>query len=212
MLKAVIFDLDGLLVDSTPLHQAANQKFIEGLGRIYLKPTSGREGMRIIDIVRDYKEIFDLPGSVESLYQKRQLIFLEIAWKKLKLFPGAEALIRRLLQRDLKLALSTSGDSAYVELFFNKFRKFKLCFSAVVTGDDVRRGKPYPDIYIKTLEKLKIKPHEAIVLEDSVNGIAASKAAGIQVICIPNRHYPDADYSLADKVFPTLVTVTDAIG
>lgn len=211
MLKAVIFDLDGLLVDSTPLQQEAMRQFVESFGKIYLWPKSGREGMRIIDIIRDLKDIFELPGSVDDLYKKRQKIYFALAKKELELFPAVLPLLMKLKQRKLRLALATSGDRDYIKLVFSKFPQLENYFSVVVTGEDVLRGKPYPDVYKKTLEKLYILPQEAVVLEDSVNGIIAAKTAGIQVICVPNRHYLDADYSQADEIFPDLAQVFEKI-
>lgn len=204
MLKAVIFDLDGLLVDSTPLQLEANRLFIESFGKLYLSPKSGREGMRIIDIIRDYKDIYDLPGTLEDLYKKRQLIYFKLVKSQLLLFPGVEELFTKITNKKIRMALATSGDSYYVKLVFQKFPFVKKAMEIVVTGDDVERGKPYPDIYIETLKQLNIKSTEAVVVEDSVNGVLAAKAAKIQVIAIPNRNYPDADYSLADRIFESL--------
>jgi len=210
MLKAVIFDLDGLLVDSTPIQREANQIFLSKFDKAHLS-MSGREGMRIIDIIEDYKDIYNLPGSVADLYQKRQQIFFDLVKTKLKVFPGVEELLKKIQKRKLGIALGTSGDRNYVRVCFEKFSDLKKYFDAVVSGDDVARGKPYPDIYQEVLKRLQIKPHEAVVVEDSVNGITAAKAAGIQVICVPNRNYPDADYSQADKIFPSLTYVERAI-
>ncbi len=210
MLKAVIFDLDGLLVDSTPLHQEANRKFLSAYGKSLLA-SGGREGMRIIDIIEDFKDIYNLPGTTKELYQKRQKIYLELVRTRLEIFPGVIRLLNKIKARNLKIALGTSGDEIYVKAFFKKFPQLIKYFSEVVCGDEVMRGKPYPDIYQKVLQKLSIKPDEAVVIEDSVNGIAAAKAAGIDVICVPNRHYPETDYSQADKIFPTLSDIADAL-
>lgn len=210
MLKAVIFDLDGLLVDSTPLHQEAFRLFIESFGKVYL-PSAGREGMRIIDMVEDYKEIFDLPGNVEDLYQKRQQIYYELVRNQLRLFPHTLPLLEKIKNRDLQMALATSGDKEYIRTLFTKFPQLKDYFSIIVASEDVLRGKPHPDVYQKALEKLGVTPKEAIVIEDSANGILAARAAGISVICVPNRNYPDADYSPADRIFPTLGEVAAAI-
>lgn len=211
MLKAVIFDLDGLLVDSTPVHFQANELFLKEFGKVYLRPQSGSEGKRMIDIVREYKDIYDLPGEVEDLYEKRQQLFYSLVQDKIELFPGAWDLIQKLRQRNLRLAMATSGDRYYVDLLFHKYPELAQTFLTVVTSEDVVRGKPAPDVFIETLKKLDIIASEAVVLEDSVNGIAAAKAAGIQVICIPNKNYPDADYSLADKIFPSLSDVAASL-
>lgn len=204
MLKAVIFDFDGLLSDSTPLHKKANQQFLHSFGKIHISSHGGREGMRIIDIVREYKDIYDLPGKIEDLYQTRQKIFYRIVNEKLVLFDCVYPLLEKLHIKKLILALATSGDRNYINLVFKKFPKLVKYFSVVVTGDDVIRGKPYPDIYQKILKMMNLRPDECVVIEDSINGILAGKAAGITAIAIPNKYYPEADYSIADKSFSTL--------
>src|SRR3990167_6590197 len=185
MISAVIFDLDGLLVDSTPLQLKASHKFLENYGKLHFTSHAGREGMRMIDIIEEYKDIYDLPGSVEDLYHQRQQIFFEMAHNELQLFPGALPLLAELNLRGLKLALATSGD--------------------------VLQGKPSPEVFTKTAQKLGLPANECVVLEDSANGILAAKAAGMQVICVPNQNYPDADYSGADKIFSTLKEVASIL-
>lgn len=198
------------MVDSTPLQQEASRIFIKSFGKIFL-PSEGREGMRMIDIVREYKDIFDLPGSVEELYLHRQDIFYDLVRQKLELFPGVWPLLAKLKNRNLKLAIATSGDRSYMNNIFAKFPNLSEFFKVVIVSEDVERGKPDPEVYLKTLQALKVKAEEAVVLEDSINGIIAAKAAHIQVICVPNKNYPEADYSEADKVFNSLEEVEKAI-
>lgn len=211
MLKAVIFDFDGVLTDSNPLHAQANQTFLEKFGKIHHSSGGKREGIRVIDAIREYKNIYDLTESVESLYKIRQDIFFKLVKEKLQIIPDAYSLLDKIKQKNLKIALATSGDRKYINLVFEKFPKFKKYFSCVVTGDDVIRGKPYPDIYELALKKMFLKPNEVVVVEDSVNGILASKTAKISVIAIPNKYYPDADYSIANKIFDKLKDLETAI-
>src|SRR3989344_207732 len=211
MISAVIFDLDGLLVDSTPLQLKASHKFLENYGKLHFTSHAGREGMRMIDIIEEYKDIYDLPGSVEDLYHQRQQIFFEMARKELELFPGALPLLVHLKQRRLKLALATSGDRDYLQVIFEKFPELQNYFTLVISSEDVLQGKPNPEVFTKTAQKLGVAPAECVVLEDSANGVLAAKAAGMQVICVPNQNYPDADYSQADKVFASLEEVAQAL-
>ena len=210
MLKAVIFDLDGLLVDSTPIQLEANRIFLAAYDKVYL-PTAGREGMRIIDIIRDFKDIYQLPGEVADLYAERQEIFFGLVTKQLELFPGVLSLLTKLKQKNIEIALATSGSKDYIRTLFAKYLQLEGFFQIIVTGDEVVRGKPYPDIYLLALKELNFAPTQCVVIEDSFNGILAAKAAGIQVICVPNKHYPDADYSQANRIFDTLEEVTKAI-
>ncbi|KKP59315.1 MAG: HAD-superfamily hydrolase, subfamily IA, variant 3 [Candidatus Gottesmanbacteria bacterium GW2011_GWA1_34_13] len=211
MLKAVIFDFDGLLCDSTPLHREANYQLLNFYKKVKLPSIGSREGMRINEIMQDYKDVYNLPGTIEEIYKIRQSFFYEIVKNKLEIFPDAYPLLEKIKQKNIKIALATSGDASYINLVFKKFPKFAKYFAVLVTGDEVERGKPYPDIYTKTIQLLDIKPQESVVLEDSINGIFSAHAAGIPVICVPNKHYSEADYSQADKIFSSLKEVTQAL-
>jgi HAD superfamily hydrolase (TIGR01509 family) len=204
MLKAIIFDFDGLLTDSNPLHAEANQQFLTKYGKIHSSSKGKREGLRIIDCIREYKDIYNLSPDISQLYAERQAIFYKLVKEKLELFSGAMPLLEKIKIKKIKIILATSGDKGYINLVFDKFPEFARYFSLVVTGDDVVRGKPYPDIYEQVLKKISLAANECIVVEDSINGILSGKAAGIKVVAIPNIHYPEADYSIADKIFENL--------
>jgi HAD superfamily hydrolase (TIGR01509 family) len=211
MLRAVIFDLDGLLVDSTPLQQEASQVFLENLGVLHFSPKGGREGMRMIDIIREYQDIYNLPGKLEDLYATRQAIFYKLVDEKLQLFPGAWELLEKIKNRGYKIALATSGDRPYVTHLFKKFPKLLDYFTLVLTSEDVLAGKPNPEVYSLAAKQLEVSTHECIVLEDSFNGVAAAKRAGMSVIAVPNKNYPNAEFILADHVFDSLPQVLSAI-
>jgi len=210
MLKAVIFDLDGLLVDSTPLQWEANKIFLQKHGKQFAVPQN-REGMRIIDILLEMKDLYDLAGDIEDLYMDRQQIYFDIVRKELELFPGALELLENLKKRGIKIALATSGDRNYISVLFEKFPQLNDYFSVIVSSEDVKIGKPNPEVFLTTAKKLNAAAQECVVLEDSVNGILAAKAAHMEVICIPNLNYPEADYFQADAVFANLHEAAQAI-
>lgn len=211
MVKAVIFDLDGVLVDSHQVHEDASQKFLENYGKLHFSSLSSHSGKRIVDIVAEYKDIYNLPGNVDDLYQKRQQIFYGLVKENLELYPSVLSLLQKLKNRNIKIAIATSGDAFYLKIIFEKFPKLKSFIDSLVTGDDVARGKPYPDIFIKTAQKLNLQPYECVVVEDSTNGILAAKAAGMAVLAVPSIYYSDADYSSADKIFENLRDIEKAI-
>ncbi len=211
MIEAVIFDLDGLMVNSTPIQQEASRIFLESFGKVVTKTLQGREGMRIIDIIADYKDIYNLPGTLDELYHKRQQIYFKLARRGLILMPDLLPLLDKIKEKGLRMAIATSGDQEYITLLFEKFPQLKPYFSVIVTSEDVAHGKPYPDVYKKAAEKLGLSTTLCVVIEDSMNGITAAKSAGMQVICVPNENYPDADYSEADKLFSNLSEVAGAI-
>jgi beta-phosphoglucomutase len=177
-MKAVIFDLDGVLVNSEPAQGQASRELFAKYGRKYTK-VHEREflGVRVRDEVARLKRRWGLKPTVEVLLAQRRQI-LERLVGGLELMPGAKELLRWLDKRQIPMGLGTSSETGYVGRVMDKFG-IRQYFAAVVTGDDVIRGKPDPEVYLKVAKKLGIEPAECLVLEDAPNGAAAAKAAGM---------------------------------
>ncbi len=199
MIKAVIFDMDGVLVDSEGIWNETLRRIVEGQGKRYdervRKKTLGMKGNESMKV---YKKSFGLRGSAIELWKKRKKMAIELFRKKLKMNNGAMRLVRQLKKRGYKLAIATSDDD---EIFKQNYRKFgwKKYFKVVETGDDVRHGKPNPEIYIKTARSLGVKAAECAVIEDAPNGVMSAKNAGMTTIALQTRfttrkRLRDADY------------------
>jgi len=196
---AVIFDMDGVIVDSEPRHERAYLEVVEAIG--YGKT----HGLKFADYIgRSDKELWvdfvqrNHPSqSLEELLGMKRAKVIEIIHREQPLFPGVSELVRKAAGL-CPLALASGSERLVVEavLSLNDLRRH---FSAVVSGSDVTRGKPAPDIFLRAAELLKVPPAECWVIEDSKPGIAAARAAGMRVIAITNT-YPAAELKAADYV------------
>ncbi len=200
-LDAVIFDMDGVLVDTMPYHARAWVKAL------------GERGVRILPSVIYEMEGANHEGILRTLYRRRGVglteedikaisqrktqIFDEIS--NLKVFPGVKSLLT-LLQDRLKLAVVSGSDRKTVNRILNTC--FPGIFQTVVTGSDVGSGKPDPESYLLALEKLGTAREKTIVVENSPRGVESAKRAGLKVIAIPTYLHP-RKLKRADIIIPS---------
>lgn len=201
-IDAIIFDMDGVIVDSEPLHFELEQAACRDHGiQVPLSEWDGRwHGTKVSYF---FKYIINTYGngvfSVSDLLVYKNKMYLEIAPKKLKPIPGALEYIKKVKEREKKLALTTSSEKELQEMVFGKFNLHPY-FNVIVTGDEIEKGKPDPEPYLKTVEKLGIPASQCLVIEDAVNGILSAKAAGCVTVGITTSfpakslHEAGADY------------------
>jgi pseudouridine 5'-phosphatase len=183
---AVVFDLDGLLIDSEGL---AAQAWREALAP-YGATLTGDEidamfGRRIVDDAALLIERHGLPVSVETLVARRSEITRGLLRTALQPMPGAVALVRRLRERGVPMAIATSGLRWYADECLATIG-LGDCFAVRVTGDDVARGKPDPEVYLSAAGRLGIAPAACLALEDAPMGAEAALAAAMPLIVVPN--------------------------
>lgn len=205
--RAVIFDLDGLLVDSEPIHFRTNQLFYARYGkRFTLKHLRKFMGVRLTEEVRQLRQQWSLQPSVEELVQKREVLFRKLITSSLTLSKGALSLLMFLKKDGIPLGVGTSADPWYIDLVLRRFR-LQAFFSAIVGSSHVKRGKPHPEVYLKVARQLRVSPSTCLVLEDAVNGAQAAKAAGMTCFAVPGPYLDASQFSMADGIFPSLVQV-----
>jgi HAD superfamily hydrolase (TIGR01509 family) len=197
--KAVIFDMDGVIVDSEPRHERAFLEVVRELGYsdclgLNFADYIGRSDKELwVDFVAKHRPAQSLG---ELLAMKRRRV-VEIIGREEPLFDGLPALIEKVAAR-YPLGLASGSERAVVDavLALQNLRRF---FKVIVTGSDVARGKPAPDIFLRAAEELKVAPGDCWVIEDSKHGVAAGRAAGMRVIAITNS-YPAAELRQATHV------------
>jgi HAD superfamily hydrolase (TIGR01509 family) len=194
-LRAVIFDLDGVLADSEPWWNEIDAKLLAEYGVSYRGEYHGEVlGVSYRLAVEFYKKAFGLSASVEELMQRRGDIATEFFANRVGLFPSTKTTLERLRELKVQLAVATSSVSASARPFLDR-HELTPFFDVIVTGDEIERGKPHPDIYLRAADKLGVAVNECLVVEDALSGIAAGKAAGMRVAAIPDRRFVDArDY------------------
>jgi HAD superfamily hydrolase (TIGR01509 family) len=204
LIRAVIFDLDGVLADSEPWWNQIDAKLLAEYDVTY----RGEYHQNVIGVsyrlaVEFYKKAFGLSMSTVETMRRRGEIAAEFFANRVDLFPSVKPVLENLRQMKLHLAVATSSVSASARPFLAR-HELTGFFEVVITGEEVERGKPAPDIYLRAVEKLSIPADACLVVEDALAGVAAAKAAKMRVAAIPDRRFADpseyekqADYVLS---------------
>jgi HAD superfamily hydrolase (TIGR01509 family) len=212
--RAVIFDLDGVLADSEPWWNEIDAKLLAEYGVTYRGEYHRDElGLSYPLAIDFFKKTFKLTASADDMMHRRGEIATAFFANHVGLFPSTRDVLKELRQMSLRLAVATSSVGASARPFLDRHH-LKSFFDVVVTGDEVEQGKPAPDIYLRTAEKLGIPTDACLVIEDSLSGIAAAKAARMRVVAIPDCRFVDlhdyekqADYLVDDlSKIPALIS------
>lgn len=202
-ITAVVFDLDGLLIDSEPLQAWAWDAYARRFGTTLRDDVLAKMlGLRAVDASRIFVEELDLPVTPEVAVRDRDEIFLAAAPGRIIAHRGAAELIETLRTQSVPLALATSGHRRYVDLALSS-AGLSGVFDVEVTGDQVARGKPHPDIYLRAAELLDTAPENCLALEDAPNGVRAALGAGMLCFAIPESRSA-AGVEGADEVLGSL--------
>ena len=217
--RAVIFDLDGVLADSEPWWNEIDKKLLGEYGVVY----RGEYHRNVLGVsyrlaVEFYKKAFGISAPTEELMRRRGEIAAEFFGVRVGLFPSARAVLEELRQMNLRLAVATSSVSASARPFLDR-QELTEFFEVILTGEEIERGKPAPDIYLRAAEKLGVPADACLVIEDAISGIAAGRAAGMRVAAIADARFVDpreyekqADYMLGDlSEIPPLVCRVAAV-
>ena len=202
MLKAIIFDMDGVIVNSEPLHRKAYFNMFEEFNlnvsnRLYESFT----GKSTSAICKELCEIFDLSISHEKLMFSKRKHFKTIFDNdpEFQMIDGALSLIKNYFYNNLTLILASSASMTNINRIFKKFDLDKF-FKAKISGADLKESKPNPEIFIKAAKLSGFNKSECIVIEDSTNGVIASKSAGIYCIGFNSPNSKNQNYDKADLV------------
>jgi HAD superfamily hydrolase (TIGR01509 family) len=213
LLRSIIFDLDGVLADSEPWWNQIDAKLLAKYGVTY----RGEYHQTVLGVsyrlaVEFYKKAFGLSMPTEKMMRCRGEIATEFFADRVGLFPDVKEVLEELRQLKLHLAVATSSVTASARPFLDRHQLTGF-FEIIVTGEEVERGKPAPDIYLRAADKLGIPVDACLVVEDALPGVAAARAANMRVAAIPDQRFVDpdeyekkADYVLSSlKELPALV-------
>ena len=207
MIKAVIFDMDGVMIDSEPLWEKAE--------RILL-------GKRGIDYTPDYRdkivglnqndsgalliETFNLDESVVDIINERVKILTGIYEKELKTVEGLLPLLDEIKEQGIPLAVASSSPMRLIKFVLNMF-SLNDYFDVLVSGECIENGKPHPDIYLEAARQLGVEPSECLAIEDSINGVLSAKSAGMVCIAVPDKRLTPDKFANADKIVDRLENI-----
>jgi HAD superfamily hydrolase (TIGR01509 family) len=213
VIDAVVFDLDGVLLDSEQVWDDAREQLAkERGGRWHARAQRDMMGMSSTEWSRYMHETIGLPEPPEEINREVVERLSAIYREHLPVLPGAREAVERLAAR-WPLGLASSSNRELIDLTLELLGVAHL-FAATVSSEEVARGKPAPDVYLEAVRRLEVDPARAAAVEDSQNGILAAKAARMRVLAIPNRHFPPDGDALAhaDLVLDSLDGLTpDAV-
>ncbi len=211
-IHAVIFDMDGVLVDSEPLINAAAISMFREKGLVvqpedFLPFVGAGEDRYIGGVAEQHNFPLDLKEAKRRTYE----IYLTLVPSKLKAFPGTLEFVHACREAGLLIAVASSADKIKVRANLDKIQLPMNFWDAVITGEDVTNKKPAPDIFLSAAKKLGMGPPECVVVEDAVNGVQAAKTAGMRCVAVaqtfPVDRLRDADVvraRIADVSLPDL--------
>ena len=210
-ISAVIFDMDGLMIDSERVYWSAGREVARRRGKTVLDATLGRMmGRSPVDSMTVFATETGIAEPPELLLAERDARVYEILQEGATPMPGLfEALTR--LHGNYRLAIATSARRPFVDVIDARV-KFVRYFDAVQTSENVVQGKPHPEIYLKAMSQLGLAPEACVVLEDSSNGARAGKSSGAYTIAVPSEHTRDQDFTFVDFVASDLIDAVKRIG
>ncbi len=206
-IRALIFDMDGVIVDSEPLHLIAYQEFF---GKFDIEYTAehNREflGCKDIAMAQILIDRHSLPETPAGMVHAKETILLRLLAGQAIARPGLSTILERAKTANLPLAIASSATLPTIHLVVDRLN-IRPYFQTLTSGDEVQNGKPAPDVFLLAAERLGVEPESCLVIEDTLNGIRAAKAAQMMCIAIPCAETMHQDHSLADVRLTSLVEI-----
>lgn len=205
MIDAVIFDMDGVLIDSEPLWQKAEIDLFGEIG-VSLTPDlcATTMGLRIDEVVAHWRSRFPWDGpSDEEMVDRVVTRMTELIATQARLLPGVEPTLKLLQTSRVRMALATSSFKPIMRAVLDTFELHHF-FEAAYSAEEERWGKPHPGIYLTVADRMSLPPTRCLAVEDSVNGVLAAKAARMKCVAIPDLAKGDPRFAIADGILDSL--------
>jgi HAD superfamily hydrolase (TIGR01509 family) len=211
MLRAIIFDMDGLMVDTEPLYWEVARRLARAHGTTVADATLRKMmGRSRLDSMRIFAGDCGITSiTPEALLAQREKLMLERYAQGVQAMPGLHEILRRFSGR-LKLAVATSSPRKFTDVLLPAM-KVDRYFEVIQTGDEISNGKPDPEIYLKAIAKLRLGPSACVVLEDSHAGALSGHRAGAKVVAVPSHLTETEDFSFAHARVQNLSEASDWI-
>lgn len=211
--RALIFDMDGVIIDSEPLWRKA---MISGFSNYDLNFTENdcrkTTGMRLREVILYWQKLFpEKITNIETVHHAIIHNLINLINKEGQAMPGLLDLLDFLKIKNIKIGLSTSSDYILIEAILSKLN-IKPYFNEIISAQHLKHGKPHPEVYLVCAEKLAVHPMDCLVIEDSVNGMISALAAQMHVLAYPDaEHLNNVKFQSADAIISHLSEVKNFI-
>ncbi len=202
-IRGVIFDLDGILIDSEKFYFRADQWMLQEYGIEFTREMKKEYiGCGNLDMMKIIRDKYDLPETPAGLLKKKNSYYLEMARREIETFPKTVRLLKRLSEEGYPLALASGSSPAVIDELLT-ITGLKGCFSHIISSEEVKRGKPDPQVFLESARRLALSPESCVVIEDSTQGVEAAKSGGMLCIAIPSTVEKPLhpSFHLADLLF-----------
>ena len=205
-ISCLIYDMDGLLLDTEGIYTEVTQQIVGEYGKVFdwsvKEKIIGRRSIQAAEII---VESLDLPISPQDYLNSRKDVLLE-KFKDTEALPGAKEMTTHFFKLGIPQALATSSSSPMFEAKFEKHKKWFSQFAQIVRGDDpeLKEGKPAPDIFLLAAKRLGVDPAECLVFEDAPTGTEAALAAGMSVVVVPDPNMDHCHFKNASQIISSL--------
>ena len=191
MIKAIIFDMDGVIIDSEDLRTKAYNNALQKMFGVQIpKGKEARDGSREEVNAKRFFDMLNIKGDTKEFLKLKKEEYRKLFEKNIDLCLGAEDFLKKVKSEKLLTAITTSTGRVITDKILAQLDLEKY-FNLVITANDVENYKPEPDCYLKTVKELEIDPAECFVIEDSPIGVAAAKAANLKCVAITHTHHSD---------------------
>ena len=220
MIRAVVFDVDGLLADTETLHFRSFQMLAKKYGHsVSHEAFRGFVGVTDVENIDWMKKTFGIEEDDASMRAERKQMYLDLVRiRRLDPAPGLRELLQFCTRTGLRRAVASSASALEVNVVLERLSArepalspVRVVFDEIVTGNDVQHNKPHPEIYLTVAERLGLSPASCVALEDSRPGVESAKSAGLLCLAVPTEHTSEQDFSRADAVFGSLLEVVDRL-
>ncbi len=199
MVKGVIFDMDGLMIDSERLYFQTEREMARRFQKNVKDETLWKMmGRNPIESMKIFVEELELPLTARKALDMRNIIMRKKLRTDLKVMPGLNHILDAFPGK-IKLAVCTGAQQEFLDIVVDQLG-IREKFAVLQASDEIKKGKPEPDIYLVVCDKLRLEPHDCIVLEDSSNGALAAKQAGCYTIAVPSEYTFGQDFTFVDYI------------